>query len=156
MSPVWPAHYQQEDSSPHHQVQPNQHLPYPPPISSPSQISQSWPAHSHPQYHQQLDAMTPARPQSADHHPQSQQFVAVGTPAEEQYAEQGKLMSDQKKRRKKKRKSRGTQPFECPEAPTSSDSAVIAQYREDYEAYLMREYGDFYTQFKADNQYCNS
>ena len=36
------------------------------------------------------------------------------------------------------------------EAQPSSDPVAIAQYRAQYEAYLMREYGDFYTQAKAD------
>jgi hypothetical protein len=65
----------------------------------------------------------------------------------------------QKRRRKKKRKSgsrQGGQLGVNPEAPASSDPAAIAQYREDYEAYLMREYGDSYTQFKASNPTFNS
>ena len=124
VSPVWPAYYQQEDvySSPHLQVQPDYALPYPP-LTALSPVS---PAYSHP--------------------PQSQ-------PAG-QYADQVGLVSDQKNRRKKKRKSgrrQGGQLGDSPEAPASSDPAAIAQYREDYDAYLMREYGDSYTQFKASN-----
>lgn len=40
---------------------------------------------------------------------------------------------------------------DSPEAPATSDPAAIT--KEDYETYLMRENGHFYTQAKADGQF---
>ena len=137
VSPVWPAHYCHEDvySSPHLQVQPQScyHPPSHPPlssVSSASQVSPSWPAHTH-----------------------QQQSQPVGQ--DQQYAGHGGLVSDQMKKRKKKRKSgrrQGGQPDGCPEAPASSDPAAISQYKDNYEAYFMKEYGEIYTQAKANGQ----
>ena len=59
-----------------------------------------------------------------------------------------------KRRQKKKRKSgsrRGGQPGGSPEAPANPDLAAMAKYRDDYEAYLVREYGDSYIQWRASN-----
>ena len=117
---------QEEDySSPNHQVSTDHNLPYPPP-TAPSPVFPSWPAHCP---------------------PQTQQLVAQNLAGQDD-ASQAWLVSEHKKRRKKKRKSgsrQGGQTFDSPIAPTSSDPAAMAQYREDYETYLKREYGDLYT-----------
>ena len=83
-------------------------------------------------------------------------MVLARSPAEYVASQEGLGGDKRKRRKKKKRKSESRQmgqPFDSsPEAPTSNDPAAVAKYREDWEAYLRREYGDFYTQYKADHQ----
>ena len=64
----------------------------------------------------------------------------------------GQLGQDSDQMHKKKRKSgsrKGGQPGDRPEAPPNSDPAATAKYNEEYEAYLVREYGEPYIKWKA-------
>ena len=76
----------------------------------------------------------------------------VADQGQEEYAVPGGL--DKKKKRKKRKSGRrpGGQHLDSPEAPPSSDQAAIDKYKEEYEAYFLREYGDIYLQAKAAGQ----
>ena len=74
-------------------------------------------------------------------------------PAEQNVSPQEGFSEKRRKKKKSKDVSRQEgQPFDSqsPGALTSNDPAAVAKYIEDWDAYLRREYGDFYTQYKAD------
>lgn len=58
----------------------------------------------------------------------------------------GPQSTDQKKRKKKNNKRSKGQPVDSPESSTSMDPSAVAHYKADWEAYLIKEYGEYYYQ----------